>query len=366
MKYIYRFATIPEGANFHEKINTAAESLSDCFLGIDPKTLGISDYSIRYLEDHRKNLRSCLERLSHILALAFSEYRGNLDGYRLLDYGGGTGILSALAKACGVGTVVYCDIYNTACEDAGRIGKALGDGPDLRIHGDAGRVAEVLGEDQARFDGIVSSDVIEHIQDLERFVGEILLLSRGKGSNIVLSTSANGFNPLLRRRLQRQQIDLEHRDREPSFGRKETDCLRAYRWERKEILRRAFGDLTDREVEALAKATRGWIEPEILRAAARYREAGEIPPELPHPTNTCDPYTGNWAERLFDPYSLRGLFEGEGFDFRVVSGNYGRSGNLFRRGIASSLNLLIRILGDRGVILAPSYLIHAAKRARCP
>lgn len=83
--------------------------------------LGISEYIQVYLEG--KLSRSTMMQAEYILGLAL---RGKkLEECCLVDYGGGVGTLSLLAKKLGVGTVIYNDIYNVSCRDAQVIAKAV-------------------------------------------------------------------------------------------------------------------------------------------------------------------------------------------------------------------------------------------------
>ena len=59
-------------------------------------------------------------------------------------------------------------------------------------------------------------------------------------------------------------------------------------------------DLPSRDLECLARQTRGLNRTDIERAVQSFLETCRMP--MPrHPTNTCDPYTGNWQEQLIDP-----------------------------------------------------------------
>jgi hypothetical protein len=46
----------------------------------------------------------------------------------------------------------------------------------------------------------------------------------------------------------------------------------------------------------LAKKTRGLMKDDIEKLVEEYIASGKITYQPDHPTNTCDPYTGNWAD----------------------------------------------------------------------
>ena len=52
-----------------------------------------------------------------------------------------------------------------------------------------------------------------------------------------------------------------------------------------------------------------------------------LPAAPVHPTNTCDPRTGNWAEHLMDLGTLRKKLAARGFESRILTGYYGSSTN---------------------------------------
>ncbi|MRR36187.1 hypothetical protein EG829_16230 [bacterium] len=69
------------------------------------------------------------------------------------------------------------------------------------------------------------------------------------------------------------------------------------------MIRESFPDMAGKDLEMLARNTRGLRQGDIIEAASLYRDRGVVP--IPAPgTNTCDPTDGNWAEDLIDFFSL--------------------------------------------------------------
>ena len=116
-------------------------------------------------------------------------------------------------------------------------------------------------------------------------------------------------------------------------------------------------------IERLAVASRGLAGADVHSAVDRFVETGAYPPELEHPTNTCDPLTGNWAEHFMDPFALATVLAREGFVVRVDGGYYGRSDAFLKRQAGRVLNVGIRSLGSRRLGLAPYYAIVAQRQA---
>jgi 2-polyprenyl-3-methyl-5-hydroxy-6-metoxy-1,4-benzoquinol methylase len=350
------------------KIESGAESLATAISTLDLQQLDVSDYTRRYLDNYRVLLVPTLQLHAHLLALALADGPDDLRGAVLVDYGGGTGLLSLLARAAGVGTVLYTDIYDVACRDARVLGEAIGCEADAYLVGDVGDLLAHLDQGQLEATAVASYDVIEHIYDIEAFVTALPRASRGP-ITLVMASSANAAHPLARRRIMRFQRQVELANRPSEWGHKERDSLQPYRAIRRQIvldrlaLRGVAADTI--AVERLAAATRGLADADVQSAVDRFAETGAYPPEPDHPTNTCDPHTGNWAEHLMDPFALGSLLEREGFVVRVDGGYYGRADSFTKREAGRLLNAGIRMLGPRSLSIAPYYAI-LARRAGSP
>jgi len=172
-----------------------------------------------------------------------------------------------------------------------------------------------------------------------------------------MSSNANMFNWFTRKRIEGIQRDFEHKDREFRYGHKQRDSLKSFFAIRKEIIRDYAGELKESDVEKLAKTTRGMRKQDIQKAVEAFLRTGEIPEELQHRTNTCDPFTGNWTEHLVNPYDLKTMLDREGFRIAVVPGNYGKSSGLIRYLAGTILNVCIKYSRDQGIRIAPSYVL---------
>jgi len=357
MGFIYKHAAFPRNKDVLKDIDGAASRLYEKIKHLAVDSLEISDYSKKYLGIHIGNLHSTLERYAHVLAWALADRYERPEDFVLLDYGGGTGLLSLLAKEYQVGTVIYNDIYNVSCEDAKVIGSTMGIEADFYVCGDMDETCRFLQENDIRCDSIASCDVIEHVYDIEGYIKRIRNVGDGCPLRISMASNANIFNWFIRKRIEKIQKNFEHRDREYGYGHKQRDSLVSFFAIREEIIKEYAGDLGKSDIEKLAKATRGMMIQDIKRAVDLFVRTGEIPKELAHRTNTCDPNTGNWAEHLMNPFHLVDLLIGEGFQAYVVPGNYGKSSGLIKYLAGAFLNLCIKYSGDRGIRIAPSFII---------
>jgi hypothetical protein len=109
-------------------------------------------------------------------------------------------------------------------------------------------------------------------------------------------------------------------------------------------------------VEELARRTRGSIEPAIRQRVDEFLAYDQLPPPPDHPTNTCDPYTGNWAEHLVEPDRLERILKAAGMRTQILAGYYGSESGR-RRLVTVPLNAVIAALGRRALSVAPYYIV---------
>ena len=362
MKYFYKYGFFPRNKNLLEKINSAATKLYTKLGNMNLSTLAISDYNKRYLGGYIKSssVHAHLQRYAYILAWSTADIPVPLEEFVLIDYGGGCGLLSLLAKEVGIGTVIYNDIYDVSCKDAKVIGETINSTADYYIQGDIDELLAFVNGKSMPCIAISSHDVIEHVYDVEYFFARLSEV-KSDSLRIVMSSGANEANPRLRRALMHAQIKAENQDREKERGHKERDSLKAFVSIRRDIIAQHAPHLSEKELTRLARATRGLMQQDILRLVDAYLEKGKEIPVPDHPTNTCDPLTGNWAERLMDTRYLKKNLGDKGFKVGILSGYYGSSSNVIKRLAGFALNIIITNLKEKGLIFAPFYTIYAYK-----
>jgi 2-polyprenyl-3-methyl-5-hydroxy-6-metoxy-1,4-benzoquinol methylase len=360
MKFFYQFARLPDNQELLFNIDAAADRLYNKLKDLDISSLAISDYSKKYLSTYISSLDSTLQRYSYILAWILACSDIELNHFVLVDYGGGTGTLSMLAREMQIGVVIYSDIYDVSCEDAKVIGESIGNKADYYLNGEIDDVITFLKRKSLPCNAITSNDVIEHIYDIEIFFKKLKSLSNGP-LIFLMATSANPFNPVIRKGLMKKQVEFEYTCRSEGWGHKKRDNLKAYFNIRKDIISHYAQNLTSDEIERLARATRGMIEEDIKKSVDEYLRTKCFPKEPSHPTNTCDPYTGNWAEHLMDPYQLRESFSKDSFEVKILCGYHGQSKSSIKKPFVSLVNKTISLLGNQGIRLAPFYAIYGRK-----
>ena len=86
-------------------------------------------------------------------------------------------------------------------------------------------------------------------------------------------------------------------------------------------------------------------------------------PEPEDATNTCNPETGNWCERLLKLRDLEAQLLGDGWQVSLDPGYYGERAGWASRMAVRSLNALIHGLSPASLCLSPVYLLTLHKSA---
>lgn len=364
MDFIYDYARLPDDEELLNHVSLAAKRLYSKLQNMDVCSLNISDYNKKYFGQILSALLPNLYFYAYVLVWILKDNINFMDRLTLLDYGGGSGVLSLMAREAGLGIVIYNDIYDVSCRDAEVIGRTLGLKADYYVHGDTDDVIRFVKENNLHCDIVASRDVIEHVYDEKVFLRKIASLSDGTFT-IVMSTTANGFNPYMKRKFVKMHREVEYKDREPEWGHKERDCLKSYFSVRKEMSVRYAKELSYElslaEAEMLARNTRGLIEKDIRNCVHDYVRTKKLTNVPSHPTNTCDPYTGNWAEHLMDPFELADVLEQEGFAAQVLGGYYRPSAHPLKQAAGVFLNKIISAFPVQGLRVSPFYTIYARK-----
>lgn len=341
-------------------IRNTAGSLLHAIGSLHLAETGISAYNQRYIGQYTTDAETSLQSFSFLLSKALSGRNHVHKPFVFVDFGGGSGIVSFLAKALGIERVIYVDIYDVSCRDAGLLGEKLGLKPDAILCGGMPELLEYLRNTGSEIDAFCSFDVIEHIYDIREFFRQLGQLP-GNNLKILLTSGANDRNPRIRKRLMKAQEKAEYTNRTAEWGHKERDSVHSFLDIRRNMIRSLEPQLSGEEMEHLARLTRGLNSNDIEASVREYMEKGEIAYRPSHPTNTCDPFTGNWSERLMDQSVLKEWLREENFQVEVRSGNYGESGSGWRLLVKILANRLISVSGSVGLILAPYYILEARK-----
>lgn len=316
------------------------KSLAERLQAIEFDKLPISDYNKRYIA----NLKPALRYFISIYYICISEglkAKGiNAKNLTMVDYGGGSGFLSMLAKEMGIGKVIYIDLNPNSVETVKQLKDRFGIGPDVVLHGDADTLANWCSEEGVKPELLVATDLIEHVYDLRSFFGQLTDIS--SSLYMVFTTASTPFNPYVKRRLRNMM----------------RSCEIEYLELRREYIAKLYPDMRSDKLEMWAAATRGLIFDDIKIAL----ESDKLPmPADPH--NTCDPRCGNWTERILPIGDYRKILAPYGYEIKIGKGYYNeyRSSSLASL-VCKVLNMLIRCCGKLGFAISPFITISCSKK----
>jgi 2-polyprenyl-3-methyl-5-hydroxy-6-metoxy-1,4-benzoquinol methylase len=356
----YPYKNLSSDAEWNMRLQQAAAYVFDKLKKLKPELLPISDYQKNYIGNYLQRLHYGMETGIFILSHVFDGLGKKPEDCILLDHGAGSGILSLLAKAAGVGKVVYEDIFEISCHDAAIIGKELQLQADYYLHGDEKAIIAYFTSNTGP-DVIISRNVIEHVYSPESLIRQLSGIHQ-KRLHLFFATTANPHNPAVNfytRRLQRKAELLGFRSRWD----KGSDVKKPILQLRTELITSMAPDLDKAIIEKLAAHTRGLTKPAIELAVDEYRSHVKLPPPLSDPSNTCDPISGNWVERLTTVREYKDIFEENGFRFSCLPGFYDTHyASAAANFLAIGLNPIIRMMGSKGIKLSPFIGLKGTRR----
>lgn len=345
---------------------------------IDYEKLDISSYDLEYLhltflagpEYYFNRYAECVEKSIRDTGLDVSDIT-------FVDYGGGQGFLSMIAKTLGIRTVIYTDIRKSSHEVVQQLKTLTGAGPDILIEGDSDALTAYCLSHNLQPDILIGMDVIEHIYDLSVFFADISHIN--PQLYLLFVTASTPFNPFKKRRLHTIMTGCETGDLEnPNFY-----TLRLH------YIQEQFPDLPEEETIRWAQKTKGLIYKDIRdvidkngasealstsdntsdapRSSTAQAPSGVYHPVLAFadPYNTCDPATGNWAERILSIREYEDLVAPYGYQVEYDKGYYNtHRKNPLTAFIAWCVNIFIRYSGRAGFLLSPLIVLTMRKGSK--
>ena len=326
---------------------------------VDWSHIDVSDYTRRYAQSQLRS-RAYLGTFTQVLNHATGDWANDLEDLSLLELGGGTGLQCLLALEAGIGHVTYNDIYEGSCRDVVAIAQAIGLEIPSVICGDAPELVKEVNSQGTIPDRVVSYDVLEHIYDIASHFKDMALLNT-QNLRLFYASGANAYNPRYVHSVKKIQIAVDQIGQEPTLGHKDRDSLLPYRQIRSSIIRDSAPDLDEEIVRELAARSRGLRVGDIeSRVVIPYLKG--LPTYSPsHPTNTCDPSTGNWCEQLLTFNEIDLAAKPAGLRAEFGFGRYALSGKRLEDFVRSSLNVGMSLLGQHGLRLAPYYFVSLTR-----
>jgi len=340
----------------------AQSSLWERLISVDWARLDVSDYTRLYVQSQLKS-RAYLGTFTQVLAQATKAWESDLKDLSLLELGGGTGLQSLLAIEAGVGHVTYNDIYDGSCRDVTSIAKAVGLEIPTVICGDAPELVDAINTSDRAPDQIVSYDVLEHIYDISSHFREMAKLN-GVDLRLFYASGANAYNPRYVHQVKKIQIQVDQSGQEATPGHKDRDSILPYRQIRYSFIKKAAPHLDDETIRELAGKSRGLRIGDLEAAVLTPYLKGLPTYEPSHPTNTCDPMTGNWCEQLLSFEDIGSMANASGLQAQFGFGQYAMSGHRPQDFVRRSLNVAMGMIGRYGLRLAPYYSVSLTRDSK--
>jgi len=311
-------------------------------------------YRTQSLERDLANKRVFMHSMRRVCHL------GSMTNARVLDVGCGFGWQALAVSMIGGNRVVASDILPSMIEGTTECVRSLrAEGTYkfdvLPVQGDICR----LDFPDDSFEAIYSFEAIEHVHDIDAMF-ENCVRMLAPGGTIIL---CNDCNFLHKRTRESVNETFEKRENSwewcaylKSIRPIEHANARPFAVIRKEIVRQANPSLNERDVEAIAWVAAGMLKPQIESLARSYKTGDVLPLRRSH--DWCrDPITGEYAERLFDPYELASKFRRLGLSARVLHD--------FRRWpLCLANSIRIRALNNALFQIKPSFTVVATSARR--
>lgn len=318
-----------------QNLKYIAKNCVDDLRSLCYEDMGIDNYSKQYIFNLLPNLEYYFEIYSQLI----ETLNLRIDDEYIVDFGGGHGFLSIFLSRIGY-KVIYCDNNRSSVKTINLLKNILKSGPEFIIDGSTKELTETCKANNLTIRGLIASDVIEHIYNLDVFFADLYNLN--PNIQMVFSTGSNPYNLYKSIRLYRIMIHEEKNNYKP---------------QRKEYITENFPQLNTTEIDKLAKRTRGYFKGDILNAVNNYILAGEYPKQI-EPFNTCELESGFWEERVLPFKRYKQSAVKNNFRIYFSKGYY----NLFRNRkdkvlFFKSLNFAINYFGKLGWLISPILII---------
>lgn len=255
--------------------------------------------------------------LSHLLKDLKFTYNKEI---AIIDHGAGLGFFSFLVKRAGFICMSH-DISSEYIDGIKVIGKSLEAQPDHFVVGDTQALIHYCSENKIYPKGLASRNVIEHIPDYKFFFDELHQLA-SIGFHAVITTSANPHNPLVKRIHYKIHDQYENHGSNADMDNPVLNTANCGMKIRCELIKSAFPQLDDKTIYQLALLNRGFIKEEIIKRIENYLETNQWPLPFPEKSNTRDPYSGAWVERLVSYTNYKNAAQHSGFEIQLLTGFY--------------------------------------------
>jgi len=278
-------------------------------------------------------------------------------GKVVLDAGSGFGLSLVLFGFLGASGLLGLEIREKMVQTCEAYAPLLPEWLRDRLDVRQGDVAAMPYRD-ATVDLVLSNEAISHYRDVEGFLAEATRVLK-PGGTLLIADGNNGMNPSVRRKT--HQV-WEAFERGPAgievHGHPIGKEFGPFVDVRERIIEEAFPCSKEEERKALALRTAGLTAHEVVEAAGRFFEMGQLPGSMYRRGElSVDPVSTQVMERLFNPFRLGREIAEKGFGVKVQGYWGGASG---RRGLRAA-NTLLAALSPLTIATARAFRIAANK-----
>lgn len=318
---------------------------------VDCEKLSPHAYCRHYFERIRSNSGYYLKIYTAVLEEVLVNAKLSKEKIVLMDYGCGNGVLGLFAKHCGFGKVLFCDLDSYFIAATDQLSLELNIQPDGLLCGDVSSIKWHFFD--RGINALVGMDVIEHIYDLNAFFKT--LNSMNNFMVTVMTTASNPENPLIVRKLRSLQKRDEWKGLSPEAaaltGELPHESFRAIR---EKLIRRSMPNASDKIVRMLVDKTRGMDKSSLLTYLEIYQVNKRMPPALTDLTNTCNPLTSSWTERILSLQDYRNIYNKQGYVVSFKPGFYDTNKIGLKKYAALLMNRMIPTFGMK---IAPFFML---------
>lgn len=344
----------------YSDILKASLQLEKDLINLDFESLAIHESVKSYYRFDLTKIRYVSECNAFILYHIINAQKNKLDKLLIIDHGAGLGFFSFLVKRLGMQCICH-DISSEYIEGIKIIGKELYSLPDHFVIGDTDALINYCKVNNLQPGGLGSRNVIEHIPDYRQFFNELNQLSK-PGFAAVITTSANMHNPLVKRIHLKIHNQFENEGIITDMDNPILNTSNCGMKMRSDLIHEHFPDLDNNTTTTLARLNRGFIQQDILERVKNYLATGKLPEPFDEPSNTRDPATGAWVERLVAYPDYKKAAESCSFQFELIPGFYNTHyTSSIKNFVSKGLNLILKLKNPWSVNLSPFLAMRLKK-----
>ncbi|MEP7197885.1 MAG: hypothetical protein ABI851_15310 [Saprospiraceae bacterium] len=328
-----------------KELQKLANELEIALSALNLEELGLTDAGLSYFKFNLTKIKFNNQSNVYILYRILEKLtETDCSRISIIDHGAGIGFFGLLAKKCGIGQLICHDLSVEMIQDCRKISEALNLGFDHYVVGDTDVLVDYCKMNNLEIHGLASRNVIEHIPDLDLFFG---LLRQLPGEELVLvfTTSANIHNPAVH--YQHVQIHKQHEVDGPYVDMMKTSINKqnSGRNIRRKIITELAPEIAGDQLEECITNTRALSLEQIKIFVKEFQQTKIIPRLQEKLSNTRDPYSGTWIERLVSYSDYKIVALKNGFLTESLAGFYNSYYSKFLWRIAArSLNVVIKVL----------------------